>query len=212
MAFSVANIGGVGKPQDRAGSVVTLIRPISEVTIPRPMGGKEPYAVDRRWRTTLIWPGLAELWFVGRWSGLAMALALMAVVDVVLLLTFGWSELVGPTERIVLWAVVGLGWVVLVGWSVWRGKGSAGNEDGGFRLATEQYLAGDYGGAEEVLGGLLRRNGRDVDSRLMLATIFRRSGRLCEADRELDILVRTDGFEKWRWEIERERGALVASG
>jgi cytochrome c-type biogenesis protein CcmH/NrfG len=70
-------------------------------------------------------------------------------------------------------------------------------------------LKGDYYQAEHVLEELLRRNLRDVDARLMLATLLRHTGRLDEAAGQLDTLVRLEGASKWQWEIEQERDLLA---
>jgi hypothetical protein len=60
------------------------------------------------------------------------------------------------------------------------------------------------------LDRLLRRNARDVDARLLSATLLRRTGRTAEARRSLDEMERWAGVEKWRSEIRREREYLDA--
>ena len=70
-----------------------------------------------RW-TTCLWPGLPQLWMYGSWSGLALALGAAAVLDLLLLVSFGWSELVDQSVRNTLWAAFGVFWVVAVSWSV----------------------------------------------------------------------------------------------
>ena len=70
-------------------------------------------------------------------------------------------------------------------------------------------MKGDYYRAEHVLEGLLRRNLRDVDARLMLATLLRHTGRLDEAAGELDALARLEGAGKWELEMRREREFLT---
>ena len=67
------------------------------------------------------------------------------------------------------------------------------------------YLKGDNYQAEQILEGLLRRNIRDLDARLMLATLLRRAKRIDEATQHLDMLVRFEGTEKWELEIQQER-------
>ena len=70
-------------------------------------------------------------------------------------------------------------------------------------------MKGDYYQAEHVLEGLLRRNLRDVDARLMLATLLRHTGRLDEAAGQLDTLARFEGAGKWELEMRRERELLA---
>ena len=167
-----------------------------------------------RW-TTYLWPGLPQLWAYGSWSGLALALGPAAVLDLLLLASFGWSELIGMNLRIALWAALGVCWVVAACWSAkqCRGRVAAGNLDphqDGLTEALNHYLKGDYYQAEQVLDGLLRRNLRDLDARLMLATLLRHTGRTDEASQQLDVLGRFEGAGKWELEIRRERELLAA--
>jgi thioredoxin-like negative regulator of GroEL len=78
-----------------------------------------------------------------------------------------------------------------------------------FEEAQEHYLKGNWFEAERVLGILLRRNTRDLEARLMLATLYRHTRRFDEAARQLDSLGRCEGAEKWEWEICRERELLA---
>ena len=166
-----------------------------------------------RW-TTYLWPGLPQLWTWGSWSGLAVALGMAALLDVLLLVSFGWSELIGPSLRNALWAGFGVFWIVAACWSArqCRRWAAAGNPDPGqdaFVAALDHYLKGDYFQAEQALEGLLRRNPRDLDARLMLATLLRRAGRRDEAVRQLDALARLEGADKWELEMRRERELLA---
>ena len=167
---------------------------------------------EMRW-TTCLWPGLPQLWTYGTWSGLALALGTAALLDLLLLVSFGWSELVDQSVRNTLWAAFGVFWVVAVGWSArqCRRRAAAGTLDprkDPFAEALDLYLKGDYYQAEHVLEGLLRRNLRDVDARLMLATLLRHTGRLDEAAGQLDTLARFEGAGKWELEMRRERELL----
>jgi cytochrome c-type biogenesis protein CcmH/NrfG len=77
-----------------------------------------------------------------------------------------------------------------------------------FRRASREYLNGNWIKAEQLLTHLIRLNARDVDAQLMLASLLRRTGQLTEAAGRLRRLEATDGFEKWRSEIARERQML----
>ncbi len=61
--------------------------------------------------TMCLWPGLPQLWSYGSWSGLALAIGAAAVLDLLLLVSFGWSELIGQSLRNTLWAAFGVVWV-----------------------------------------------------------------------------------------------------
>ena len=92
----------------------------------------------------------------------------------------------------------------------WRNRGgdAAGPADP-FGKAAEQYLKGNWFETECILAGLLRRDPRDVDAGLMLATLYRHTRRLDEAAERLDQLERLDEGVKWALEINRERRWLA---
>ncbi len=164
--------------------------------------------------TTCLWPGLPQLWIYGSWYGLALALGTAAGLDLLVLASFGWSELIGPGLRNALWAAFAVFWTGAAVWSTRLGRRRAAADEpdpkeNGFSEALDHYLKGDYYQAEHVLEGLLRQNLRDVDARLMLATLLRHTGRLDDAMRQLDTLVRLEGADKWQWEIEQERDWLA---
>jgi hypothetical protein len=164
--------------------------------------------------TTCLWPGLPQLWSHGSWLGLAVALGAAAAFNVLLLVSFGWSELIGHSYRNISWAAFAAVWVAAVVWSLRErrrqvGLGRAEEGQDAFADAIEHYLKGDYYQAERLLDGLLRRNARDLDARLMLATLMRRTGRREKAAEQLDVLERLEGAEKWQLEIERERQRLA---
>lgn len=74
-----------------------------------------------------------------------------------------------------------------------------------YRDAQARYLENDWVAAEQLLLKLLKQDARDVDARLMLATLWRHQGRREEALRQLDRLERLEAADKWRQEIAAER-------
>jgi len=64
-------------------------------------------------------------------------------------------------------------------------------------------LKGDGYQAEQILEDLLRRNVRDLDARLLLATLLRRAGRVDDATRQLDTLACFEGADKWNWRFKK---------
>jgi len=72
----------------------------------------------------------------------------------------------------------------------------------------EYYLQGQWFEAEKSLVQLLRQNPRDVEARLMIATLFRRTRRWDEALRQLDQLERLEASQAWALEIQRERALI----
>ncbi len=77
-----------------------------------------------------------------------------------------------------------------------------------FREAQGHYLSNDWVATEQVLLKLLKQDARDVESRLMLATLWRHQGRGAEALRQLDRLDRLEAAETWQHEIAAERSAI----
>jgi len=69
----------------------------------------------------------------------------------------------------------------------------------------EFYLQGQWFEAEKKLVSLLRQNPRDVEARLLIATLFRHTRRWEEALRQLDQLERLEASRAWALEIHRER-------
>lgn len=164
--------------------------------------------------TTYVWPGLPQVWAYGNWSGLALALGAAGVFDVLLLVSFGWSELIGPNWRIALWSGFIAAWVVTVGWSVRQSRRltvveDVKPEDDPFATALGNYLKGDYYQTERILEGVLRRNIRDVEARLLLATALRRDKRFAEAEQQLDLLAKFEDAGRWELEIQDERDFLA---
>ena len=166
-----------------------------------------------RW-LTLLWPGWPQLWFAGAWSGLAIALGFAALLDLGLLTSRMWTELLSPSMRTAIWLVLAAVWTVSAAAS-WRWVG--GLQTGRFRpadnelfvQAREEYLKGNWFEAETVLGRLLDRNVLDIEARLLRASLLVRTARRNEATGELDRLTRMDGGELWRMEIGRLRSRLT---
>ncbi len=161
-----------------------------------------------------LWPGLPQLWVGGSWRALLVAVGAAILLNGALLAGFGWSELITADLRRVLGAVAGFVWCASAVFSVAQGRRLRGvrhpnSAEETFVEALDYYLLGDYFRAERVLSSLLQKNVRDLDARLMLATLLRRTGRLDEAAGHLDRLTKFEGVEKWDLEIRRERDLLA---
>jgi thioredoxin-like negative regulator of GroEL len=133
--------------------------------------------------------------------------------DLLLLGTFGWSELITQNMRTPVWVTFAVAWAAAVAYSVrWcrrHGAAIGAKDENVFSEALNHYLRGDFFQAEVLLESLLRANVRDVDARLMLATLLRHAGRLDDATRQLDVLAKFEGAAKWELEIEHERDLLA---
>jgi len=160
-----------------------------------------------------LWPGLTRLWLRGRWQSLAWAVAFAALVNFALLASFVWPELVSPTILIATWLVVAIVWVASVGCSFWKFPQWCESTidpkaEDLFEQAQGEYLRRDWYRAETLLLRLLHGDRGDVDARLMLAGLYRHTGRTEQARKCLDSLDQFERSEKWRMEIRREREKL----
>ena len=159
---------------------------------------------------TYLWPGLSLIWRHGSWLGLAIAVGFTALVNLALASSILWSELLTGGVRSLIWAIVGGIWAVsAIFASRWDSRDvrpqKAPPREDCFAQAMDHYLKGNWFEAEYLLSGLLAANPRDVDAGLMLATLWRHTGRLDEAAEGLARLERSEGGKKWEWEIGRER-------
>lgn len=161
-----------------------------------------------------MWPGLPQLWRRGDWSALALALGFALLLNLVLLTTFVWTELVVPSVAVIAWSVVAGFWLVsFVGFlrtGIGHANSAAAQEDL-FPTAIAEYLKGNWYDVEQICQRLLRRNDHDVDAQLLLATACRHTVRYDEAQRRLEHLATLDAAGKWAWEIRDEFDRLHAA-
>lgn len=169
--------------------------------------------MGRLWWLTYLWPGLPQICREGAWSGLATAIGFAALVNLGLSASLLWSELFVSGVRNLVWVAVVVVWGVSAAISYRRSSRLPSQSNyhparDTYGEALDHYLKGNWFESEHLLQGLLANNPRDLDARLMLATLFRRTDRGHEAGRQLDQLERFDGSEKWETEISRERKLL----
>jgi hypothetical protein len=153
-----------------------------------------------------FWPGLASAWR-GERRGVGWAIGFGLTLDAAFILSFAsWSAAVPPGWG---WFFAGLCWVLVLGLSVAGRRGgaaAAGDEllDAWFIQAQRHYLKGHWIEAETLVARLLSRQPNDIEARLLLASIERRTGRLAEARATLRRLRDCPGAEGWRFEIDAE--------
>ncbi len=166
--------------------------------------------MGRRPGWACLWPGLPQVAATGSWSGLAWAIGFAAGLNLLLLASLWWSEVIPGSARKAAWvAIVGF-WIgsLLLEVVSSRGQGSRRrnpHEGPTLEQAVAYYLKGDWVETERLLVDLIGGNPRDVDAGLMLATVWRRAGRLDESAAQLDRLGRLDESSKWELEIQKER-------
>jgi tetratricopeptide (TPR) repeat protein len=164
---------------------------------------------------TLLWPGMPWLWLRGSLAGLVLALAFGVAVDVALLTTWIWTELVDLPISIGLWTAVAAVWLVATvsAVSAFPPAIRTGRDEAAdtlFVKARNAYLARDWLLAETQLRTLLDISPTDGEAQLLLATLLRRAGRVAEAREAFHKLSRSDSGAVWRSAIAREIDLMAA--
>ena len=171
-----------------------------------------------RWGPLLMcgWPGLPGLWFRGQMSSLLVAIGFSILLNLALVSTFLWPRSMGETFPIVAWPMILLIW----GTSTWLAYhrvtdvmsvpvsekvADPERPDTLFIQAQREYLGGHWEEAESLLRRRIQSAPRDMESRLLLATLLRHSRRLDQARDQLDEMKRFDESLEWDFEVDRER-------
>lgn len=156
-----------------------------------------------------LWPGLPHLWIEGAWSGLVLAFGFTCLLNLLLLTSLHWTGWLDRGLQVAGWTAIGVVWSVSAvsarRWTTRRTQSAA--DDGArdlFPQALGEYLKGNWYEAEMVCQGLLRRGPGDVEARLLLATLLRRTRRFSEARGHLDRLGRLETASGWQHEIADE--------
>ncbi len=162
---------------------------------------------------TCLWPGLPQLWFDGSWGGLAGAMAFAVAFNGLLAVSLVWYELASPVVTSVGWLLVVGAWLAAaaVSWR-WIVRRDGQNQrqspttvvEDLYPAAVSEYLKRNFVAAERQLHKLLAMNERDCAAGLLLAALWRRTGRTDEARHELARLSRLEAAQPWSMEIERD--------
>ncbi len=165
--------------------------------------GRMPWA-------TYLWPGLPQICRFGSWPGLGLAIAFAVLLNLALAGTILWGGLFTPGARKLIWMAVAITWLgsAAVAWFRKDPIPRDPNADP-YPQALEHYLKGNWFEAEQILTRLLDHNPRDLEARLMFATLLAHTGRPQEAARQLDWLEGLEGSGKWALEIARQRRLLA---
>ncbi len=168
-----------------------------------------------RW-VAILWPGLPHLWWRGAWSGLALACGFAVLLDIAILSTWVWTELLDLPFRLFAWCGVLLFWLgsavagALQMPALLRVPSTGLLEDL-FARAQGEYLKGNWFECEVVINRLLEEKPDEVDARLLLASLLRRLGHGEEARQQLRELATLEGAGKWQLEVAREWQLLCDS-
>jgi hypothetical protein len=182
-----------------------------------PMASWFVAAWNARRLAVCLWPGLPQLWMDGSWRGLGFAVAFGALFNALVATSLVWHELASTTTKGVGWlAVIGT-WVAsaIVSWrslenSEGQKRGESSDAAAGdlYPEALNEYLKRNFVAAERLATKLIKRNERDIPAGLLLACVWRRTGRTEDAKQELSRIARLEASEPWALEIERELARL----
>jgi hypothetical protein len=165
-------------------------------------------------RIASLWPGFARAWVLARWEGLVLAAAFAAALNTALVATLapGTWQATGGLTAAIAW-VLALGcWALGLAWlrHDWprlaraQASGTSGEDDVLLTEAQHAYLKGHWIEAETMVARLLGKQPSDIEARLLLASIRRRSKQWNEARRILIELSQTPAAAKWLLEIGAE--------
>ena len=129
-----------------------------------------------------------------------------------LLSTFLWTSWPGEGFPSIIWPIVGFIWVGSAILSFYQRKQLTEPELSGAEAkdtllirAQTEYLKGNWSDVQSLISRRLEDEPRDIPARLLLATMFRRTGNLNGADHQLSVLSRFDESVEWHYEIALER-------
>jgi hypothetical protein len=163
------------------------------------------------------WPGLRGVWLAGQPLALFWAAACAVLLNLGLVATFVWPQLLSAQTVQIIWSAVAAIWLGSAWYQFRQARRQAdapaftATEDALFIQAQGEYLKGNWEQAEWMLRRRLASDSRDVESRLLLLTLYRRRRRTDLVSEQLRLLKRLDGAAAWSDEIERESRFLSAA-
>lgn len=154
------------------------------------------------------------LWLRGSVGGLVLAVAFAVVLDVAIVTTWIWAELVDLQVSVGIWTATGTVWLVatisaIAGFPPPIPRARDDAADALYSKARDAYLARDWLAAETKLRALLVLSPTDGEAQLLLATLLRRAGRVNESKAALEKLARSDSGAAWQAAIARELALLT---
>lgn len=171
------------------------------------------------------WPGLPGLWYRGRWSSLFLAVTFAILLNLTIIASFVWTGIFQDDAfPVIAWPVLLLTWF---GSAMIARKNlpdvmsltkedpilladeeSEALNDTLFIEARREYLKGHWNEAQGILQRQLKQFPRDIESRLLLATLFRHTRQFDDAVIQLKQIEKFDPAINWKNEIARERELL----
>ncbi len=169
--------------------------------------------MDRKLYLSCLWPGLPELWWRGRLGALPTAIAFAAAVNFLLVARFLYPEwLTLILVRMAGWVGVAV-WLFCVLRSIrdmpaLLNPRQASDQPDRFQDAHRAYLRAQWPEAESLLADCLSVENRDPPALLLLAGVYRHTGRAEAAERLLEEIRLTEAADRWWLEIAAEEKRL----
>ena len=162
---------------------------------------------------TCLWPGLAEIWWRGRFSAFPAAIAFTLALNWLLLTTFLYTEWMSGT---LVWMA---SWIGVAAWGFYVIRRvrelptmltprAISDEPDRFSEAHAAYLRADWKSAEALLQQVLAIEPRDPPALLMLAGVYRHTGRYESAELLAIEIGRLEVADAWQLELVTERKRL----
>jgi hypothetical protein len=161
-----------------------------------------------------FWPGYRGIVQYGHWTFLVIALLFALLLDVFLVVNFYWTAMITTGQRNILLIIFFVSWIVLFSVATLRSRflnamSTIDKKDETFREVIIRYLRGDWFGTESLILPLIKKNPRDIEMLLLLATLYRHTQRYNEALEILDKLSLFENAEHWFPEMETERKLIA---
>jgi tetratricopeptide (TPR) repeat protein len=150
----------------------------------------------------------------GHWTFLVISLLFALLLDVLLVANFYWTAMITTGQRNILLIVFFVAWFGLFSVAALKSRFlnamlKTDEKDKMFREAILLYLRGDWFGTESLVLPLIKKNPRDIEMLLLLATLYRHTQRYDEALAILDKLNLFENAGHWFPEMETERKLIA---
>ena len=161
-----------------------------------------------------LWPGLPAVWSRGSWLGLVVSLLFASLVQASIFAWIIWPELIGPITSVVVCFVTFAFWLLHAGPQIVqvfaKSDPAPVQAEHLFRGAQDEYLKGNWFQAEQLFAAFAERDPTDLESRMMLAGLYRRLNRFAEAREQLQLMLDCTRSASWEFEINREHELITA--
>ncbi len=169
--------------------------------------------MEAKYYLTCLWPGLAEVWWRGRLTGLPAAVAFTFALNLYLIARYLYPEwIAGGLVSIGFWVGL-LVWAFYVIHSVRELPGlmtprSVSEKPDRFAEAQAAYLRSQWTESEGLLTDVLAIEPRDPPALLLLAGVYRHTGRFEAATLLMNEIRRLEVSDSWWLEVQAESRRL----